>query len=99
MGTTPFRGFSPLAAARPSRVALSSVPFPTLRCRGFEDFSLRSDACSDCGVVHTVDGSLLSWSFPPFEDDLPASPSHFWWAPLLGFDRRSELAPRPTCAL
>jgi len=31
----------PAVAARPSRVALSSVPFPTLRCRSFEDFSYR----------------------------------------------------------
>jgi hypothetical protein len=84
MGTTPFKGFSPLAAARPSRIALSSMPFPTLRCRGSEDFSLPADAFSDCGVVHTVDGSLLSWSFPPFEDDLPASPSHFCVGSSLG---------------
>jgi hypothetical protein len=64
-GHPPFRGFSPLAAARPSRASPSSMPFPTLRCRGSEDFSLRADAFSCRGVVHTVVGSLLSWSFLP----------------------------------
>lgn len=38
-GHPPFRGFSPFVAARPSRVVLSSLPFPTLRCRGSEDLS------------------------------------------------------------
>jgi len=84
MGTTSFRGFSPLVAAQPSRVELSSMLFPTLRCRSFEDFSLRADAFADSGVVHTVARSLLSWSFPPFEDDLPASPSHFCVGSSLG---------------
>lgn len=41
------------------------------RLRGFE---LRVDAFSRASVVHAYNGSLLSWSFPPFEDDLPASP-------------------------
>ena len=52
----------------------SSMPFPALRRRGSEDFSLLADACSDDSVVHAIEGSLLSWLFPPFEDDLPASP-------------------------
>lgn len=41
------------------------------RLRGFE---LQVDAFSRASVVHACNGSLLSWSFPPFEDDLPASP-------------------------
>jgi len=45
-GHPPFRGFSPPDAARPSRVAPSSMPFATLRCRGSEDFSHRSGAFS-----------------------------------------------------
>lgn len=84
MGTTTFRGFSPLTAARPSRIALSSMPFPTLRCRSSEDFSLQADAFTDAGVIHTVARPLLSWLFPPFEDDLPASPSHFCAGSSLG---------------
>lgn len=46
-GHPPFRGFSPPDAARPSRVALSSMPFATSRCRGSEDVSHRSDAFSE----------------------------------------------------
>jgi hypothetical protein len=38
-GHPPFRGFSPFVAARPSRIVPSSLPFPTLRCRGSEDLS------------------------------------------------------------
>jgi hypothetical protein len=105
-GHPTFRGFSPLAAARPSRIAPSSMPFPTLRCRGSEDVSLRAEAFSDGDVVHAVSGSLLSWLFPPFEDDLPAS-SHtsaglLSWASFMcaRFDSPCG-SPRPahTCAL
>lgn len=32
-----------------------------------------ADACSSDDVVHAINGSLLSWLFPPFEADLPAS--------------------------
>jgi hypothetical protein len=39
-GHPPFRGFSPPVAARPSRASPSSMPFPTLRCRGSEEFSV-----------------------------------------------------------
>jgi hypothetical protein len=39
-GLPPFRGFSPPVAAGPSRVLPSSLPFPTLRCRGSEEFSV-----------------------------------------------------------
>jgi hypothetical protein len=46
-GHPPFRGFSPPDAAQPSRVAPSSMPFPTSRCRGSEDVSHRSDAFSE----------------------------------------------------
>jgi hypothetical protein len=45
-GHPPFRGFSPLAAACPSRDTLSFMPFPTSRCRGSKDVSLRSGAFS-----------------------------------------------------
>jgi hypothetical protein len=39
-GHPPFRGFSPPGAAGPSRAPPSSLPFPTSRCRGSEDFSV-----------------------------------------------------------
>jgi hypothetical protein len=99
LGTHPFRGFSPLTAAGPSRAQLSSMPFPTLRCRSFEDFSLRADAFTDAAVIHAVAEPLLSWSFPPFEDAFRPRPRTSARAPLMGFYRRPELAPRPTCAL
>jgi hypothetical protein len=63
LGHPPFRGFSPLDAARPSRVAPSPMPFPntswspTSRCRGSKDFSHRSGAFSGrrrCSRRHRV---------------------------------------------
>jgi hypothetical protein len=48
------------AVSGPSRLAARRLP--------------RTGAFTDDGVVHTAARSLLSWSFPPFEDDLPASP-------------------------
>jgi len=109
-GYPTFRGFSPLVAAGPSRIELSSLPFPTLRCRGSEDLScsgtstpcdasapLQADAFSSESVIHATVGSLLSWSLPPFEVDLPASPHTsaelLSWAlfidPSLGFPPKS----------
>jgi hypothetical protein len=65
----------------PPLARLAFAPLP--RLRGFEptnasspcgaDLAGRTDAFSGDGVVHAPDGSLLSWLFPPFEDDLPAS--------------------------
>jgi hypothetical protein len=111
-GHPTFRGFSPLAAARPSRIAPSSLPFPnsrwlpTSRCRGSGDVSLRTDAFSDADVVHAVTGSLLAWLFPPFEDDLPASPHTsaglLSWAYLMCARSGSPCGspgPAHTCAL
>jgi len=74
--------FLPTLATGPSRVESSSLPFPILRCRGFEDFSRpfdapppfgadglrgRVDAFTRITVIHGSSRSLLSWSFPPFE--------------------------------
>jgi hypothetical protein len=42
------------------------------------------------GVVHAVTGSLPSWLFPPFEDDLPASSHTSAGHPLMGFSHVSE---------
>lgn len=75
------------------------------RCRS--PLAIRTDAFSGDGVVHTPDGSLLSWSFPPFEDDLPASSHTSAGHPLMGFNRPCAPAhrlaapdgPTPTCAL
>jgi hypothetical protein len=41
-------------------------------------------------VVHAVTGSLLSWLFSPFEDDLPASSHTSVEPPLMGFSHVSE---------
>jgi hypothetical protein len=70
------------------------------RLRGFELSSVRhallrasthrTDAFSDVGVVHAYEGSLLSWSFPPFEDDLPASSDTSAEHPLMGFYHACE---------
>jgi hypothetical protein len=73
------------------------MPFPALRRRGSEDFSLLADAFSGEDVVHALDGSLLSWSFPPFEDDLPVSPVALLpgllsWASII--DARSSIPLR-----
>lgn len=132
-GHPPFRGFSPPVAAGPSRALLSPLPFPTLRCRGSEEFSVAlhlhlaasmslvehppspcgSDVTRWCGcvpyvgVVHAAVGPLLSWSFLPFEDDLPAS-SHtsaglLSWASIVRGSPLHPLAgihePARTCAL
>jgi len=133
-GYPPFRGFSPSVATRPSRATLSSMPFPTLRCRGSEDLSqsavatfapsgkpvgssvfytlrcsatLRTDAFTTVGVVHTSGRSLLSWSLSPFEDDLPASlrtsTELLSWASIVHPRPLDPLAvhlePKWTCAL
>lgn len=62
------------SAVRGHRSRLASQPLPTtcytLRCSA----SLRTDAFTAVDVVHAFDESLLSWLFPPFEDDLPVSP-------------------------
>lgn len=68
--------------------------------------AIQTDAFSDGGVVHASEGSLLSWSFPPFEDDLPAS-SHtsaglLSWASIVRTSRLSPCGssqPTRTCAL
>lgn len=68
--------------------AVSHLAMPRLRgCQ------LQMDAFSRVGVVHALNGSLLSWSFPPFEDDLPASPHTS--AGLLSW--ASLMFPSPTC--
>ena len=52
-GHPPFRGFSPFVAAGSSRIELSPLPFPTLRCRGSEDSS-----CFGALLALRLDGSL-----------------------------------------
>jgi hypothetical protein len=52
-----FRGFSPFVAAGSSRIPLSSMPFPTLRCRGSEDFS-KSALHAPCGALLTANGCV-----------------------------------------
>lgn len=109
-------------AALPSRAALSSLPFPALRRRGFEDLSRSAVAVAStpasrqpygpstpCGASSRRErmrsppstlftpavGSLLSWLFSPFEDDLPALPRTS--AGLLSW--ASIVQPRPRLAL
>lgn len=53
--------FLPVLATQPSRVALSSMPFPTLRCRGFEDLSHQRFAAT----VHDWQASPSRQPFTP----------------------------------
>lgn len=78
--------FLPALRRRPlsgPAVPLAVSHLAVSRLRGFQlraspspcdaDSTRCADACSSDDVVHAIGGSLLSWLFPPFEADLPAS--------------------------
>lgn len=64
-GHPPFRGFSPPVAAGPSRAQLSSMPFPTLRCRGSEDLSFRRMRSPEPALFTPTMGRSSPGRFPP----------------------------------
>lgn len=56
-GHPPFRGFSPLVAAGSSQIRPSPLPFPTLRCRGFEDLSSPA-SLAPCDALLAANGCV-----------------------------------------
>lgn len=64
-GHPPFRGFSPSVTTRSSRFELSSMPFPTLRCRGSEDVSSRWMRSPESALFTPSMGRSSLGRFPP----------------------------------